>query len=69
MDEKPFFEFNILDFNERDVEEPKKFSKSEFDLETILTTANDLKYTRAIQARLAERGACQVLGGSGKWMR
>jgi len=49
MDEKPFFEFNILDFNERDVEELKKFAKSAFDLDTILTTANDLKYTRSIQ--------------------
>ena len=54
MDEKPFFEFNILDFRERDIEELKKFAKSAFDLDTILTTANDLKYTRAIQNRLAE---------------
>ena len=54
MDEKPFFEFNILDFKERDVEELKKFAKAVFDLDTILTTANDLKYTRAIQNRLAE---------------
>lgn len=54
MDEKPFFEFNILDFKERDVEELKKFAKSAFDLDTILITANDLKYTRAIQAKLGE---------------
>jgi hypothetical protein len=54
MDEKPFFEFNILDFKERDVEELKKFAKAAFDLDTILTTANDLKYTRAIQNRLLE---------------
>lgn len=54
MDEKPFFEFNILDFKERDVEELKKFAKSAFDVDTILTTANDLKYTRAIQNRLAD---------------
>lgn len=54
MDEKPFFEFNILDFKERDVEQLKKFAKAAFDLDTILTTANDLKYTRAIQNRLAE---------------
>ncbi|WP_414429260.1 hypothetical protein [Xanthomonas campestris] len=54
MDEKPFFEFNVLDFKERDVEELKKFAKSAFDLDTILTTANELKYTRAIQTRLAE---------------
>ena len=54
MDEKPFFEFNILDFKERDVEELKKFAKAAFDVDTILTTANDLKYTRAIQNRLVE---------------
>lgn len=54
MDEKPFFEFSILEFKERDVEELKKFAKTSFDLDTILTTANDLKYTRAIQNRLAE---------------
>ena len=54
MDETPFFEFNILDFKERDVEELKKFAKAAFDVEQILTTANELKYTRAIQNRLAE---------------
>jgi len=54
MDEKPFFEFNILDFKERDVEELKKFAKSAFDVDTVLATANHLKYTRTIQTRLAE---------------
>ncbi|WPH14838.1 type I restriction endonuclease [Variovorax paradoxus] len=54
MDEKPFFEFNILDFRDQDVEELKKFAKAIFDLESILTTANHLKYTRAIQNTLSE---------------
>ncbi len=54
MDEKPFFEFNILDFKDRDVDELKKFAKAAFDLDKILTTANELKYTRAIQNRLAD---------------
>lgn len=54
MDEKPFFEFNILDFREQDVEELKKFAKAAFDLENILTTANHLKYTRAIQNTLSD---------------
>lgn len=54
MDEKPFLEFNILDFKDQDVEELKKFAKSAFDVEKILTTANDLKYTRSIQNLLAE---------------
>lgn len=54
MDEKPFFEFNILEFKDRDIEELKKFAKAAYDLDTILTTANDLKYTRSIQQKLAE---------------
>jgi predicted type IV restriction endonuclease len=54
MDEKPFFEFNILDFKDRDIEELKKFAKTAYDLDTILNTANDLKYTRSIQQKLAE---------------
>ena len=53
MDEKPFLEFNLLDFKEQDVEELKKFAKSSFDVDKILTTANELKYTRAIQNLLA----------------
>jgi hypothetical protein len=52
MDEKPFFEFNILDFKDQDVEELKKFAKASFDLENILNTANQLKYTRSIQNTL-----------------
>lgn len=54
MDEKPFFEFNLLEFREQDVEELKKFAKTTFDVETILNTANQLKYTRAIQNTLLE---------------
>lgn len=54
MDETPFFEFNILDFKDRDVEELKKFAKSAFDVDMILATANDLKYTRTIRNKLAE---------------
>ena len=54
MDEKPFFEFNILDFKERDVTELKKFAQASFDVESILTTANDLKYTRLIQNKIAD---------------
>lgn len=54
MDEKPFFEFNILEFKDQHVEELKKFTKSAFDIEQILNTANELKYTRAIQNVLAE---------------
>ncbi|MCO6434690.1 type I restriction endonuclease [Nitrosomonas nitrosa] len=54
MDEKPFFEFNILDFKDQHVDELKKFTKSAFDVELILNTASDLKYTRAIRNVLAD---------------
>jgi hypothetical protein len=55
MDGKPFFEFNMLDIRESAVEELKKFSKSSFDLEFILTTASELKYTREIKRILIEQ--------------
>ncbi|RJG15138.1 type I restriction endonuclease [Massilia cavernae] len=54
MDRTPFFEFNILDFKDRDIDELKKFAKTAFDVDTILTTANELKYTRAIQNKLSD---------------
>ncbi len=54
MDEKPFFEFNVLDFKDQQVEELKKFTKSAFNVEQILNTASDLKYTRAIRNILAD---------------
>ena len=54
MDERPFFEFNILDFKEQHVEELKKFSKSAFDIEQILNTASYLKYTKAVMNVLGE---------------
>ena len=54
MDARPFFEFNMLDFRDAAVEELKKFSKSSFDLDNILTTANDLKYTREIRRIITE---------------
>ena len=55
MDSKPFFEFNMLDVRESAVEELKKFSKSAFDLEKILTTASELKYTREIRRIIIEQ--------------
>lgn len=44
MDEKPFLEVNLLDLKDSQIEELKKFHKSYFDLETILSTASELKY-------------------------
>jgi hypothetical protein len=55
MDERPFFEFNMLDIKESAVEELKKFSKSIFDLDYILNTAGELKYTREIKRLLLDQ--------------
>jgi len=54
MDMKPFFEFNMLDFEEHHVAELKKFTKPTFSVDSILTTASKLKYTRAIKKVLKE---------------
>jgi hypothetical protein len=54
MDSKPFFEFDMLAFDDDKVAELKKFSKSAFDLENILATASELKYTGAIKKMFAE---------------
>jgi len=50
MDERAFFEFDMLDFDEEQVEQLKKFSKSSFDIESIVATASDLKYNKALLA-------------------
>jgi hypothetical protein len=49
MDEKPFFEFMLTDIKEAEVDELKKFHKSYFDLESIFTTASELKYSNEIK--------------------
>jgi hypothetical protein len=54
MDSKPFFTFNVLEFQDHQVNELKKFTKSAFSLNDILTTASTLKYTGAIKQILEE---------------
>jgi len=49
LDEKPFFIFNILNFDDNQVSELKKFHKSSFNMDIILSTAEELKYTREIK--------------------
>lgn len=49
MDEKPFFEFNMEKYRESQVEKLREFHKSYFDVETILNTASELKYTNEIR--------------------
>lgn len=52
MDEKPFFEFNVTDIKDNQVEELKKFHKSYFNTENIQTTASELKYMNELKILL-----------------
>ena len=53
MDTRPFLEINMLDVDAVDVHELKRFTKASFDLDQILSTAKDLKYTRDVLRLLA----------------
>lgn len=50
MDEKPFLEINLEDPKEYQIKELKKFHKSVLDLESILDTASELKYTNEFKS-------------------
>lgn len=52
MDEKPFLEVNLLDLKDAQVEELKKFHKSYFDVEAILSSASELKYMGELRASI-----------------
>ncbi len=45
MDEKPFLEVDLTDIKDNQIEELKKFHKANFDVESIINTASELKYT------------------------
>lgn len=55
MDSKPFLEVNMADIQDPAIRELKKFAKGIFNVEVILNTASDLKYTREIKRILAEQ--------------
>jgi hypothetical protein len=50
MDEKPFLEVNLTDIKEHHIDELKKFHKSYFDVNNILSSASELKYTNELKA-------------------
>lgn len=49
MDSKPFFTLDLTNFEKHEVNELKKFTKNSFNLDEILNTASDLKYTNEIK--------------------
>lgn len=55
MDDKPFFEFNMLNFSDLDINELKRFSKSTFDINELSDVAQNLLYTKEIKRIMAEQ--------------
>jgi len=49
MDKKPFFEFNITDIREQEINELKKFTKENFKIDSITSCAKELKYATEIR--------------------
>lgn len=49
MDPTPFFEFDFLDYTDPQVEQLKRFTKTDFDEDAAIDAARDLKYTTEIK--------------------
>jgi len=49
MDERPFLELDMLNIRDNLLEEVRKLGKENFDLDRMLSTANELKYTSEIK--------------------
>lgn len=49
MDEKPFLEFNITEIKDNQIEELKKFHKANFDAESIVNTASEMKFMNELK--------------------
>lgn len=54
MDDVPFLSFNIEQMRELQIEELKKFCKDKFDIDTILSSANELKYMLELKKYIKE---------------
>ena len=54
MDTTPFLDLDISDLSDSDIQEIKKFQKENFDVESIVNNASDLKYLGQIKKVLKE---------------
>lgn len=52
MDKKPFFIFDLQNYDERQVADLARFQKGVFDIEAILEAASNLKYVKAAAAAI-----------------
>ncbi len=55
MDERPFMEFDLFNFQENDVAEVKKLTKPAFNIDDLLFAAYNLKYMRAFKKYFEEQ--------------
>ncbi len=55
MDEAPFLSVNMLDIRDNQVPEIKKFCKSCFDVDSIFSTASELKYAHEFKGVFAQQ--------------
>lgn len=55
MDTDPFLTINILDIRENQVQELKKFCKSDFSIDAVFSSASELKYVHEFKAMFAEQ--------------
>lgn len=55
MDKDPFLSINILDIRDNQVPELKKFCKSVFDVESVFSTASELKYVHSFKEVFSEQ--------------
>ena len=54
MDTSPFLEIDLLNLSDNEITELKKFEKENFDVESILSAASDLKYYGMIKKLLKD---------------
>ena len=54
MDDSPFMHINLLDIDDQLIQELKKLTKISFEIDSMLSTANNLKYTREIKICIEE---------------
>lgn len=53
MDKSPFLEINLLDLGEKEINQLKKFTKSNFDITKIKSKVDDLKYAHDVHKILS----------------
>lgn len=52
MDERPFLDIDLLQLNKKDIKELEKFKKVNFDVEEVVSRADNLKYRNLIKKTL-----------------